>query len=219
MQDQSVPNSPEAQMAAWKQGVEERLRALETAPRISSTSQRGGSYVLLDDQGRTVWTFGEYTRGLVTDYGIQSIIPEAANATALEVNANGMEAPQIPLFMTTSSSFIVVTSGSFTSVYTFWASLVVSDSITFRGQVGCDASTTGEARLESGGNFSDVITLAAGTFTSINWDWLNPTDPGASFGMTLQVRRTSGAGNVNVYQPFYAAQGGSAGLGATPGGL
>jgi len=219
MQDQPVPNGPDAQFAAWKQQTEERLRALETAPRISSTSQRGGSYKLLDDNGVVVWTFGEYTRGATTDYGIQSLIPDAGNATALEVNGSGMEAPQIPLFLAKPNDFTVVTSGAYVDVFTMWASLLVSDSITFRGQIACDPGTTADARLAVGGVFTTVIPCAASSFTNIDWDWLHPGTIGGNMGMTLQVRRTAGAGNVNVYVPYYVAQGGSAGLGSTVGGL
>lgn len=223
MQDQPVPSNADAQFAAWKQGIEERIRALETAPRITTTSQRGGSYQLLDDQGRKLFTFGEYTRGAFTDYGIQARVPDGAGpgttTTALEINVNGMEAPQIPLTISKSGDIVVVTSGTFTSVWAAWAALLISDTIVWRSIVGCDAGTTAEVRLESGGSFTGVITCAAGGFTNINYNWLHGKNQGGSLGMTLQVRRTGGTGNVNVYTPYYAAQAGSAGTSSTATGL
>lgn len=223
MQDQPVPGTPDAQFAKWKQGVEERLRALETAPRISTTSQRGGSYILLDDEGRAVWTFGEYTRGIVTDYGIQSIAVDgnpAGNATALEVNADGMEAPWVPCQIARTDDFVVVTSGAFIDVWNGSAGLLVSNAIEWFSVIGCDGGTTAEARLSIAGvKTSGVIACGAGVFTNLIWSWLHEQDLGANFFFTLQVRRTGGAGNVNVYHPSVACQAGGAGTGATVNGL
>lgn len=219
---QPIPLDPESQLAARLQEVEERLRALETAPRISSTSQRGGSYKLLDDDGNVLWIFGEYTRGAFTDYGIQSRVPDGAgpgdSTTALEININGMEAPQIPLTVS-RNDFVVVTSGSFVTVWTAVASLLVSDSIVWSSQVGCDPATTAEAKLvASGGLETDVIVCGAGTFTAADFRWLHGHPQGFGFSVSLQVRRTSGAGNVNVYEPIYVSQAGSAGTASTAGG-
>jgi len=219
---QPVPLDPESQLAAKLLEIEERLRALETAPRITSTSQRGGSYQLLDDDGNLVWTFGEYTRGLVTDYGIQSRVPDGSGGytTSLEINGGGMEAPHIPLQFTKSNDFVAITSGSFTTVWIGYASLLVSDTLLWRSVCSCDAATTGEAKLIAVGELeTDVISLAASAFTNTYWDWLHGYPQGSSFSVSLQVRRTSGAGNVNVYAPSIVSQAGSAGTVSTPGGL
>jgi hypothetical protein len=222
MQDQSAPSNAEAQFAKWKQETEERLRALETAPRISNTSQRGGSFILLDDQGREVWTFGQYTRGAFTDYGILCQAPDGGptNPTTLEVNTDGMEAPWIPLQVTRSSEFVVVTSGAYVNVWECTAGLLVSNAIEWASVVGCDAATTADCRLEIPGvKTSGVIACAAASFTSLIWSWLHEQNLGANMYVNLQVRRTSGAGNVNVYHPTVVSQAGGAGTSATINGL
>lgn len=223
MRDQPVPLDPESQMAAWQLAIEERLRALETAPRITSTSQRGGSFQLLDDDGNLLFTFGTYTRQEFEDYGIQSRIPTGGGGpddytTSLEINVNGMEAPQIPLNIQPLNEYIDVTAGTFTAVWQANASLLVSDSIWWNSIIGADVGTAGQARLESGGVYSDVIPIAAGSFTDIVYKWKHGFSQGGARIFRLEVRRTSGAGTLHVYNPYWVSQGGSAGLSSTAGG-
>jgi hypothetical protein len=179
--------------------------------------------MLLDDDGNEMWVFGVYTRAAVTDYGVRALIHDGGgvgvHTTSFEINGQGMESPQIPLVVLKANDFVVVTSGAFADVWNAWASLTVSDSITWRGTIGCDVGTTGEAKLVSGATSSGVISLAAGAFTQTNWDWLHGFTQGGNRPYSLQVRRTGGAGNINVYPPYYVAQGGSAGLVSTPTGL
>lgn len=222
MSDQPVPSGADAQFAAWMSTMEERMRALETAPRISSTSQRGGSYQLLDDDGNLLFSFGEYKRGIFDDYGILSRVPDGAgpgtSPTALEINTNGMEAPHIPFEVYKANDFTVVTSGSFANIWQATASLLVSDTMLWTSLITVDAATTAEARLESAGLFTDVLAIPTGS-TNVQFKWLHGKNLGGGMGVSLQVRRASGAGNVNVYSPSVVTQAGSAGTGSTPGGL
>lgn len=49
--DQPVPSGADAQFAAWKNGIEERVRALETAPRTPHMSSRNGETLYLNSNG------------------------------------------------------------------------------------------------------------------------------------------------------------------------
>lgn len=219
MYDQPVPSTPEAQLQAKLQELERRLLALETAPRATSTSQRGGSFDLLDEDGNLLMTFGNYRRGAFNDYGFRLLT--TSGATTIESNINGLEAPQIPLNVYKANDYVIVTSATFTVTWHAVASLLVSDTVIWGGAIAADAGTTGEARLRyaGGSNLSSVIPLPAGEITYAAWNLLHQHPLGGGFDVTLEVRRTSGTGNIYVYSPYFVSQAGSAGTGSTPGGL
>lgn len=223
--DQPVPGTPEAQLAAWKQGIEERLRALETAPRISTTSQRGGSYILLDDDGREVVFFGEYLRGSGDPgYGFQVQVPDGAGPstqpTVIEVDDDGLEAPYLDFPLHKSDAPVIVTSGTFINTWDGGAALVVARAIQVGVTITTDGGTTGEARVTAGTVTSSAHTLPSGSSAYYAWDLLLEEDTLGSgpLFVAVQARRTSGAGNVYVYQAV-CAQAGDNGIGATVTGL
>jgi hypothetical protein len=201
--------------------LERRLEALERGERMPYTSQRGGTFELLDDQGRPVFYFGTFTRGAGTGYGIQAKVPDGAgpgtNPTVLEIDDDGLEAPYLDIPYGKAGDFVVVTAAGFTTAWSGNAALCVARAVRVGFTIGCDAATTGEVRVIAGARTSAARPLAAGAFTSGTFDLLLMDDVIGSgpLGVHLQARRTGGAGNVNVYPPTTMAQVGDDGTAAT----
>lgn len=203
-----------------------RLTDLERAARMPNTSQRGGTFELLDDQGRPVFYFGTFTRGASPpSYGVQGVIPGGAGAgsspTVLEIDDDGLEAPYLDLPYAKASDFVPVTAGAFANIWVGHAALIVARAVAVRLTIGVDAATTGEVRIVAGGIASAVVNCPGGAFTNPDYAMLLPANSIGTGPLTVEVqaRRTAGAGNVNVYPPIVMAQAGNDGTNATASGL
>jgi hypothetical protein len=201
--------------------LERRLEALERGERMPYTSQRGGTFELLDDQGRPVFYFGTYTRGAGTGYGVLAEVPDGAGPgtapSVFEVDDDGLEAPYLDIPFAKANDFLAVTSPTFVTAWSGNAALAVAMAVRVGYTIGCDAGTTGEVRVVAGARTSSARPLAAGVFNNGTFDLLlMPNVIGTGpLGVHLQARRTGGAGNVNVYPPTQMAQAGNDGIGAT----
>ena len=203
------------------QELERIVHALSTSPQSPYRSQRGGTYKLLDNNGREVFYFGNTSSG---GYGILARVPDGAGVgtdpTVLEIDNGGLEAPWLDMPVEKTGEYVAVTSGTFATIWQGNGMLIVSNAIRVQGFITCDPDTTGEVRVVSGSVTSAVVSCPASTQTFYEWNLLlAPNLIGTSPLLTkLQVRRVSGAGNVNVYTPRMA-QAGNRGSGATATGL
>lgn len=205
--------------------LERRLNDLERAPRMPYTSQRGGTFELLDDAGRPVFYFGNYNRGSgPVGYGVQAIAVDGAgpgtSPTVFEVDDDGLEAPYLDIPVGRVNDFVAVTTVGFGDIWEGYSALVVARAVQVGLTVGVDAATTGEVRVVAGTRVSAVVNCPGGTFTSPVFDLLLADDTIGTGPLIVKVqaRRTAGAGNVNVYRPRMS-QAGNDGIGATVTGL
>lgn len=93
MNDQPVPSGVDSQFAAWKQNVEERIRALETAPRAPHTSiadEDGNEVVRLSSDGLTIFDeMGDIRAklGTISDgYGLELLANDGTIVTQAMVS-------------------------------------------------------------------------------------------------------------------------------------
>jgi hypothetical protein len=205
--------------------LERRLADLERAPRMPYTSQRGGTFELLDEEGRRVFRFGTYARGISPPgYGVQATIPDGAgpdtSPTVFEVDDDGLEAPFLELMVGLPNQFVAVTGGAFATIWEGAAGLTVARAVQVSYNVGVDAATTGEVRVVAGSRTSSAVNCPGGAFTQGVFNLLLPDNSIGSGPLivNLQARRTAGAGNVNVYRPRMS-QAGNDGIDATVTGL
>lgn len=207
------------------QELERIVHALSTAPQSPYRSQRGGTYKLLDEDGRAIFYFGKYSyAGATPEHGILASVPDGAgpgtDPVVLVVGPSGLEVPFLDIPTQKANETVSVTSGTFSTIWIGHAMYVVSSAIRVVGSIYCDAGTTGEVQVVAGSVTSAVVSCPSGIITNYEWNLL--TDPNLISASPLiprlQVRRVSGTGNVAVYEP-YMAQVGAGASGATATGL
>lgn len=128
------------------------------------------------------------------------------NDTFFMVSELGLEVPYIPLQVMRANEYIVVTSGTFLGVWDFQAPIITTRAIHVDVVVSPDAGTNAEVRVNAVGLASTSAKAVPGGTANIHtFDWELPAGPfvlGAGpYVFHVEVRRTSGAGNVYVYQP------------------
>jgi hypothetical protein len=156
------------------------------------------------------------------NYGIE--VRDQNGNSMIRVDGNGLRYPGLPMLYRKAGDPVIVTSGTFTSVWEGFIPWVSHNAVRWNSTIGVDAATTGEARLRTnvgGTTYSAVKTLAAGTANAYEWNW---AIPGLTFGtgpvnVTLEVRRVTGAANINAYGPNTLLQQAAADLGATATGV
>lgn len=125
-------------------------------------------------------------------------------ASLFHVDQSGWDRPGWPVpCVAAAHNPIVVTSGTFTT--TFMCSQHITSGAVYRAKliVTTDVGTTGEYRCSHGSGNTDVVTLPDGAQTDIVVSWLHGVPIGyGDLAIFHQVRRTSGAGNINVYAPY-----------------
>jgi len=200
--------------------LEERLRQLERqvsdvhrSRNIRAAAMRGGMIRMIDDNGDEYARIGQ---GAWSGPGGASFEHQlrfhdtAGNVRFLVGAESGMvwpptRAPWYPVLAPTGT-FVPVTSGSFVSTYRVIYTQA-ADAVRARFTIGVDAGTTGEVRLESGGpHQTAVVPLPAGTLADYHFNWHLGSDGlgitlGTDLSIDVQVRRTGGAGAINVHQP------------------
>lgn len=220
-----IPSSSEAFLERIAK-LERQVEDLARAARMPHTSQRGGTFELLDDAGRPVFYFGTFTRGVGGEsYGVQGVTPDGAgpgtNPTVLEIDDDGLEAPFLDIPFAKANDFVPVTSAAFVDVWVGNAALVVARAVIVNLTIGVDAGSTGQVRIVAGPQVSASVNCPGGAFTNPSFAMLLEDDSIGSgpLRVTVEARRTAGAGNVNVYPPLTMAQAGDNGTGATANGL
>jgi len=195
--------------------LEERVRQLERqvadlhAARGLRRSTMSGGAVRVTDGGDEVARIGVggYSGYAGERLNRRSVRIQAAGGGLmfLATAEDGLVWPPVQAPFGRVNDGIAVTSGSFA---TYWQSYLVLTAGTVNTVATCtaDAATTGEVRLTVGGTglASAPRAIAAGDQTDVVFAW-DLAGLGVTLGtglfLNVQVRRTSGAGNVNTYLP------------------
>ncbi|MFN0028414.1 MAG: hypothetical protein ACKV2O_14730 [Acidimicrobiales bacterium] len=180
--------------------VERRLRALERAPQLQNSSLTGGKVTALNDAGQRVAEFGKLAGG---GYGI-AVNDSGSLVTLIGVQDDtGWIAPGLVYPWRKITDGVVVTSPTFVTTYRTNILDLGGNTIVTAVSCFCPAATTGELRLSLPGFGSTANkVLAAGVTTVTQFRWLHGIALGAfSPELNVEVRRTAGAGNIDVFEP------------------
>ncbi|MGE0344168.1 MAG: hypothetical protein AB7O86_14010 [Porticoccaceae bacterium] len=183
--------------------LERRIRTLETASQLQRSSLTGGTITALNDSGDRVAEFGQLVGG---NYGFAVNDALSAQTLLLVDDARGVSVPVIEHAWLKADDFTVVTSGAFTTLFRCHVSVPLAQVYSVTVVVTTAVATTGEVRLNIPGfGTTNAKTCPAAAQTDAVFAW----DPGMALGLgstpfdiEVQARRTSGAGNVNVYTPY-----------------
>lgn len=215
MADDRYPVDPlngNAGLAEYLRELERRLAELEAARPLGNTTLQDGTFRVVDDNGDLRAQVGKL--GNTGTWGIE-VIAQPGNDNYpdgkpyFRANDNGIEFPYGYSAWLKSGELNTFTNASFETKWEAGLGIVSQKYLGTLVYAGTDAGTVGELRLSGyGGAVSTVVQIPAGTSSTL-WQlgpflhgyalWTGP----ALFG--LQVRRVSGAGNVNVYTPVYGA--------------
>lgn len=236
------PTSPDSLAARFAE-MERRLAALERSPQLTNSSIKGGSVRILNAGGDAIAVVGDTDVGqgvavydgagvVVARLGsLDGTVPGGRQGIQIGANPNssandwldvsrenGISFPFLGHAWHDPSSYKVVTSGSFTTVWQCQVELVASTDVLFTVDYSADAATTGELRIVAATATSSTKTIAAAAFGTGRVEWRHGLALGGGpIGFEVQARRTSGVGNINVYQPTGLHTGRTSG--ATTGGL
>lgn len=209
-----MPDIPKPEdLSTYIADLERRVRLLETAPRLKSSSNSDANNVT-----RTL--IGQFSDG---DFGFE--IRNSTSLTSFRADSQGISYPRIPLLLTKASDVITVASGVETFTWRVTCASAVANAIQIQLQTGSDVGTTGSVRI--GVNISGTTYSAARTIPSgssglfLNWKWA-PTGLLLGYGpfvFDILVTRTGGAGNVYAYPPVQAFMATSASIAATATGI
>ncbi|CAB5217937.1 hypothetical protein UFOVP209_32 [uncultured Caudovirales phage] len=206
-----MPDIPQPEnLSTYIRDLERRIRLLETAPRLANAS-------VSDDAGVVRTLTGKLPSG---DYGFE--IHNSSGATVFQVLSSGVSVPRAQMGVVKSSDFVVVTSGTFTPTWRAYSPYIVADAVQITVLVATDPGTTAEIRLTTNGSpISAINAIPANSQVSTDFKWKTAglvvgTGPAIFY---VEVRRTGGAGNVNVYPPDQAHMAASNAIGATATGL
>jgi hypothetical protein len=139
-------------------------------------------------------------------YGV-SIFDEAADLR-FEVNDDGYRDPWLPHPMVVASAFTTTTSATFVPVYQGQVQIVTHKGVSISVVVNTDAGTTGEFRLKNTdtGTTTSTVSVPALGSVSQTFQWLHGSALGGGpVRFDVEARRTGGAGNVTVFQPYTLA--------------
>lgn len=191
--------------------VERRLRALETAPRMTSTSQKGGTYRLISpNTALDMMRFGVFAAGGTPFYGI--VLYDGSNDSMVMTRDDkpGLIKPDIPAPFHAPLAQ-AVTAAVLTNTYEWEPRHLYHDVLTVRCRVTTDGATTGEVRIREtvGGAVTDTLTIPINTDAFASFSWLHGVqpgdDPGAAASFRIETRRASGAGSFIILPPIRAS--------------
>jgi hypothetical protein len=195
--------------------LKRRVRELETAPRITNTSQRGGTFRLIANDGDpTLFNFGGFTDADNNEqYGIAVNDRDGNALIATGENDQGLLVPAFTAAFADASPRSI-TSATYDPANTseVLVPLLVHDTVSFNAALIVPAGTNAEVRVQ------ELLTAQAWTVAvpgpyngNVYLRWLHPFGIGWSdlstnlpeYQMFLQysVRRTAGAGTVTAYRP------------------
>lgn len=188
--------------------LKRRVRTLETANRLESSSIGGSSTIggsslltVLDSTGGQVARLG--TLGGTYGNGLHLTDP-ATNATVLFASdAGGTVVPYLANPWRRFDEYFPVTSATFAETYQCRLESVSSVMIRFTAWLSADASTTGEVRLVvNAAQLGSTVSIAAASIQRYEFSMAHGIVlQGGPVEIAVQARRLTGAGNVNVYEP------------------
>lgn len=193
---------PVAALVERVRRLESQLRELRASRRLESASIRGGTFTVLDTDGRTIARFGDLGNGYRGVY----LYDRASNYVfSDDVFAGaGLARPYVPLTVggldappatTTSGTMVDLAAGSCIVQHAgLYLHLLVRAS---------DGTTAGEAQLTVGGvQVGSTLTIPAGASTEAVIGPAAVGTAGGTYGsiqrVAVQARRTAGAGTIGV---------------------
>lgn len=197
------PLNDAAHMAEELRDLKRRLTALEGARNMRSASVTGGTTRWLDADGNVAVEIGEFTDG---ERGIRTVLPDGTEM--FRTDGTGFAAPAIPIISYFNVDQYAVTGSTFETAVGGSHSNVVHPGLALSIYVETDVGTTGEVRVgvsaDSGSAFSNTVTIASGATGSLGLNWLHGLDiPTVSLVWAVQLRRTSGAGEIRTNVPVF----------------
>jgi hypothetical protein len=212
--------------ARWRQEIEARLRGLEKATPSINRDQKGGTSTVRDPDGNVRLVTGEFDNGYGGDGQFGILIQDGDGNVALQASDAGLSVPGMPGVARRVDDYTTVTSSTFTQTHSIqfpWAS---SDAVEIVASIHLPAGTSAEARLVPNWDTDPSAVQSgsgggSGATWAPDWKWATPglqiSTMALSYG--LEVRRTAGTGNVDVYTPTLMIMASSDMLNATSTGV
>lgn len=198
------PAMPDPTGAAELRDLRRRIEALERANKLLASSIVGGSLIVKDDDAVEIVRLGRLVSGFD---GLR--VQTAALEPVLEADQErGTVVPWLmsPWYGSTGWS-LITTSATMQTLWETATELLFSYSVLFRVRVKCAAATTGEIQIVHAqtstvmGGTTKAIPAASDAFYEFRYIHGISMNSGPHT-FQLQARRTSGAGNVEVYNPY-----------------
>lgn len=201
---QPVPAKPDAEFKAWKDGIERRLKNLETGAQLPNSTSRGGTTVWKNKDLQTHGYFGTFGDAHGTFEGFVMYDGSGHSMFMTRADKPGIIHPELSPTWILDNQYVPVNSGSYVTVARWNPRSIYHEVIDTVIPVGSDAATVGEIRLleVSTGQVTDSLITTAGSFQYAAFSWVHPIEPnvGANPNFEIQAKRNSGAGNINVHQ-------------------
>lgn len=211
MSDPTLPPSLAAEIADLKR----RLNNLERSQRLPFSSTRGGAFLFLDDNGQPRMTLGNVALdgsvgGVLAAYGLMLRGDQGAIVLMTRAGDDGIVYPELPVpIWDPGEPNKDTTSATFVSMWEARWDFPPSDVYRCEGFVASAVGTTGEMRLVIGATATSVLAIPAAANNTYSFDWIHPAptglyDPSSTEGslvVSIQARRTGGAGAVGVRRP------------------
>lgn len=180
-------------LADWMKGIESEIAALKRRP-------LSGTFTSPDDDGDPLLALGtlpDAKRGL-------QIVSSANGWVLAELTTEGWIKPHLMGVSIDPAAVAVVTAGTFTSTVGSYFGEALGPGIEIFCHWSTGVGTTGELQvLSNGGANTTAQALPAASSGSFFVRWLHDLSVGSGpFVVTMQARRTAGAGNVNISQVF-----------------
>jgi hypothetical protein len=194
--------------------MERRLRILEQTPRLNKASVRDGRTIFQDGDGNIVVLLGAIEDGV---YG-ELIISKIGWPLSWYDNQHGQIYPGETINFANATSLFPCTSGSFVPTFNAAVLTATSEALAVSVPWTTDVGTTGEVRLNNfvlGGAVTSARSLPANSSGIETFCWLHQQPVGSTpFRPRVDARRTGGAGNVNIFEPYIATMSSAAALAA-----
>lgn len=210
-----MPDIPKPEdLSSYISDLERRIRLLETAPRLKSSSNS-------DDNNVTRTVFGQFPDP-DGDFGLE--IRNASSTLTFRADSLGIAYPRIPLSLTKAADVIAVTSATEVNTWRLTTAMATADAIQIQLQVTSDAGTTGTLRISAniGGTSYTAAQVVPALFSGfLEWKWA-PVGLVVGTGpivYDILATRTGGAGNINAYPPVQGFMATSTSILATPTGV
>jgi len=202
------PSDPQVRLEERVRELERQVESMRAAQNIRRTTMSGGSLRVTQDGDEVarvgVGAYSGYA-GTRPDRRSLRVQSQAGSLMFLATAEDGLVWPPVQAPFGRLNDSITVTSGTFDA---YWQSYLVLTAGTVNALATCtaDVATTGEVRLSVGGTglVTDARPIAAGAQTDVSFAWdLDGLGVaiGTSLFLNVQVRRTSGSGNVHTYLP------------------
>ena len=197
-------------LSVYIQGLEARIKALESSPQIQSTSiDAGSSLVAKDSTGFDYLFLGQYPPLDDNRFGISvraedpetgiSYVPFYVH-TLFGVGAPNAAMPAMATYVRSAGStgtngvwYTTADETVWTNIWEFDTGLLNCDSFVFSSYVTTGGIAVAEIRLRSGPSSTSTYTLTNGSSGNLVFNWKHGLNPGAGpYTVIMEMRLTVG---------------------------